>query len=67
MKISELVAVLGDIQKQNGDVDVYVGAGMTEYLVTLAHYAPPGPAEDVGEAGGQPDLPERVTLELTLP
>lgn len=67
MKISELVGVLGDIQNANGDVDVYVAAGMTEYLVTLAQYAPPGPHEDVGNEGGQPDLPARVTLELTLP
>ena len=67
MKTAELIAVLGQIQQEHGDIDVYVAAGMTEYLVTLATYAPPGPHEEVGEAGGQPDLPARVTLELTLP
>ncbi len=67
MKISELVTTLNDIQHAHGDVDVYVAAGITEYLVTLATYAPPGPHEEVGEAGGQPDLPKRVSLELTLP
>jgi hypothetical protein len=67
MKISELIATLSDIQHQSGDVDVYVAAGMTEYLVTWAQFATLGPAEEIGVAGGQPDLPERVTLELTLP
>lgn len=67
MKISELTAVLGDIAHERGDLEVYVGAGMTEYLVTLAAYCPAGPAEEIGDAGGQPDLPERVTLELKLP
>jgi len=67
MKISELIGTLSDVQHAHGDLDVYVGAGLTEYLVTLVSYAPAGPAEDVGDAGGQPDLPERAILELKLP
>ena len=65
MKISELIELLTQTQKDHGDLEVFAVASTYEYIVEDAFYAEEGPLT-INADRSQPDLPERFVVELAL-
>jgi len=66
MTVSELIDDLIKLKEEHGDLDVYAVVSTCEYSVNYVFHAKEGPLENIGTAEGQPDLPERIGLELKL-
>ena len=64
MKISDLILILQEAQREHGDILVTGGhfPGHPELEITDASYAPPGPVPRSPPGCNQEDLPERFIL-----
>ena len=64
MNISELIDVLSSAHNKHGDLDVFAVLNAHEYIVESSFRAKDGPLAVHAEQSTQPDLPERLVLEL---